>query len=158
MHHLWIVLHHHQRIARIAQSVHHADDTAHIARMQADRRLIQHEQGVGERSAQRRGEIDTLHLTAGQRARLPVQRQITQTDIRQILEPRADLGQQHGGGFVGHLRQTQRTQALAHGGERQQHQIVHGEARQMCEFFGIKPHAAWQEPLCIWGVGTEPPG
>ena len=81
-HDLRIVLDHHQRVAGVAQPLHHADDALHVARMQADGGLIEHEQRVDERRAERRGEIDPLHLAARERARLPIERQITQTDIR----------------------------------------------------------------------------
>ena len=43
LHHLRVVLDHHQGIAGVAQAVHHADDAIDIARVQADRRLVQHE-------------------------------------------------------------------------------------------------------------------
>ena len=68
LHDLRIVLHHEQRVAGVAQPVHDADDALHIAGMQSDRGFIQHEQGVHQRSAERGGEVDALHLTARQRA------------------------------------------------------------------------------------------
>ena len=67
-HDLRIVFHHQQRIAGIAQTLHHADHPAHVARMQANRRFIQHEQGVDQRRPERGGEVDALHLAAGERA------------------------------------------------------------------------------------------
>ena len=82
LHHLRIVLDHDQRVAGVAQALHDADDAVDVARMQADRRLIEHEQGVDQRSAERRGEIDPLHLAAGQGARLAVEIQISQARRR----------------------------------------------------------------------------
>ena len=79
-HDLRIVLDDDQRVARIAQPLHHADDALHVARMQPDRRLIQHEQRVDQRRAERRRQIDPLHFAAGQRARLAVERQIAEAD------------------------------------------------------------------------------
>ena len=41
-----VVFHHHQRVARIAQALHGHDDAVHVARMQADAGLVQHEECV----------------------------------------------------------------------------------------------------------------
>ena len=104
-HDLRIVLDHDQRVAGVAQPLHHADHAAHVARMQADRRLVEHEQRVDQRGAERGGEIDALHFAAGQRARLAVEREIAEADIVQIVEARADLAEQQIGRFVERLRQ-----------------------------------------------------
>ncbi len=47
-HNLRIVLDDHQRIAGVAQPFHDADDSLHVARVQTDGWLIQHEQRVDE--------------------------------------------------------------------------------------------------------------
>ena len=47
-HHGRVVLHHHQRIARIAQAQHGLDDAVHVTRMQADAGLVQHKQRIDE--------------------------------------------------------------------------------------------------------------
>jgi hypothetical protein len=39
-----VVLDHHQRVARIAQALHGHDDAVHVARVQADAGLVEHEQ------------------------------------------------------------------------------------------------------------------
>jgi hypothetical protein len=39
-------------------------DAVHVARVQADAGLVQHEQGVDQRGAQRGGQVDALHLAA----------------------------------------------------------------------------------------------
>ena len=90
-HDLRIVLDHHQRIARVAQPMHHLRHALHVARMQADRRLIEHEQRVDQRRAERGGEVDALDLAARQRARLAVEREIPKAHFAQIGEPRAHL-------------------------------------------------------------------
>ena len=46
-----VVLHHHQRVARIAQALHGGDDALHIARVQANTGLIKHKQGIDQRCA-----------------------------------------------------------------------------------------------------------
>ena len=71
-HDLRVVLDHHQRVAGVAQPLHHADDAAHVARVQANGRLVQHEQRVDKGGAQRRGEVDALHLAAREGSRLAV--------------------------------------------------------------------------------------
>ena len=71
-HDLRIVLHHHECVAAVAQPLHDADHPLHVARVQADRGFVQHEQGVDERSAERRRQVDPLHLAARERAALAV--------------------------------------------------------------------------------------
>ena len=104
-HHLRIVLDDHQRIACRAQPMHHFDHPVHVARMQSDRRFIEHEQRVDQRRAERGRQIDPLHFTAGQRAALPVERQITDADIDQKLQPRAQLVEQHFARLIERRRQ-----------------------------------------------------
>ena len=90
-HHRRVVLHHHQRVAGIAQALHRHDDAVHVARVQANAGLIQHEQGVNQRGAERRRQVDALHLAARERAALPVQRQVADTDVAQVLQARGDF-------------------------------------------------------------------
>ena len=90
-HNGWVVFDHHQGIACIAQAKHGFDDAAHIARVQANAGLVQHEQGIDQRRAQRGGEVDPLNLAARQGAALTIQGQVANADVAQILEPGADL-------------------------------------------------------------------
>ncbi|MBV6474547.1 MAG: hypothetical protein MOGDAGHF_00007 [Rhodocyclaceae bacterium] len=127
-HDLRVVLDHHQRIAGVAQAAHDADDAAHVARVQADGRLVEHEQGVHQRSAERRGEVDALHLAAGEGARLAVERQVAEADLAEIIQARADLAEQQVGGLVQRGGQGERGEEVAATVDRQQHQVVKGEA------------------------------
>ena len=129
-HDLRIVLHHHQRVAAVAQSPHDLDDAPHVARVQADGRFVEHEQGVHQRRAEGRGEVDALHLAAGQGARLPVQGEIAEAHLAQVAEAGADLGQQKVGRLVQRRRQLQACEEVAAALDRQQHDVVHREARQ----------------------------
>ena len=129
-HDLRIMFDHQQRIAGIAQPLHDGDDTLHVARMQADRRLIQHEQGIHQRGAQRRGEIDALDFTARERARLPVQGQIGQPHVRQKTGAAAQFIEQQVRGLVQRRRQFQAPKERQHAFHRQQHQIVQAQSRQ----------------------------
>ena len=90
-----------ERVAGVAQALHHADDASHVARMQADRWLIEHEERVDQRGTERRGEVDALHLAARKRARLAIKRQVAEADAAQVTEPRANLAKQHHRRFVG---------------------------------------------------------
>ena len=128
-HDLRIVLDDDQRVARVAQPLHHADDPLHVARMQADGRLIQHEQGVDQRGSQRGGQVDPLHFAARQRARLAIERQITQADIDEIAEAAADFAEQQVGRFIQRLRQCQVVEELAGALHRQQHHVMDRQVR-----------------------------
>ncbi len=154
-HDLRVVFDHDQRVAGIAQLVHHADDAAHVARMQADRRFVEHEQRVHQGRAERGCEIDPLHFAAGQRARLPVQRQITQAHLVQVVEPRADLADQHVGGFIERPRQFQRIEQQFGAFQRQQHDVVQGQARQCGELRVTAGHTLGLEarPLAQRRIG-----
>ena len=99
-HDLRVVLDDDQAVPGVAQPLHHADDAAHVARVQADRGLVEHEQGIDERSTKGRGEVDALHFAARQRARLPVERQVAEADLAQVAEPRADLAQHEVGRLI----------------------------------------------------------
>ena len=115
-HHGLLVLDDEQRVALVAQALHHADEPSDVARMQADARFIEHEQRVHERCAEARGEIHALQLAAAERAGLPVEIQVAQAGALEIAEPRGDFGAQHLRGLVG-LADVQRAhegQQIAH--------------------------------------------
>jgi hypothetical protein len=90
-HDLRVVFHDHQRVSGVAQTMHDLRDALHVARMQADRGLIEHEQRIHQRGAERGGQIDALDLAAGQSARLTIEREVAEADLAQIGEPRAYL-------------------------------------------------------------------
>src|SRR5690606_23399190 len=96
--HLAVVLDDEQRVAGIAQLLEHADHAPHVAGVQTDARLVEHEQRVDERRAERGRQVDSLHLAAGQRARLPVQRQVAEADLVQVAEAGEDLVEDELGG------------------------------------------------------------
>ncbi|OIQ70807.1 hypothetical protein GALL_475780 [mine drainage metagenome] len=104
-HELRIVLDHQQRIARILQPRQHAAQAVEVARVQPDRRFVEHEQRLRQRRAQRRRQVDALHFPPGQGARLPVEGQIAQPDVAQIAQPGAEIVEQHGAGGPADLAQ-----------------------------------------------------
>ncbi len=93
-HHLWIMLDDQQRVAGIAQALEDAHHPIHIARMQANAGLIEHEERVDQGRAERGGEIDALYLATREGPRLALQGQIAEPDLGQILQPGADVQQQ----------------------------------------------------------------
>ncbi|WDT79288.1 MAG: hypothetical protein MPW14_19380 [Candidatus Manganitrophus sp.] len=114
------------------------DDAVHVARVQADARLVEHEQRVDQRGAQRGGQVDALHLAAGERAGLAVQREVAEADVAQVPQARADLVEQQ-------LRSPRRAAAPAAEArrrsgaalDREQHQVVHRQARQRLELLAV---------------------
>ncbi len=133
-HHSRVVLHHHQRVAGVAQALHGLDDAVHVARMQADRRLVQHEQRVDQRRAQRRGEVDALHLAARQRAALAIEREVADADVVEVFQPRADLVEQQLQRVVGQVvRRVLHVEEASKTIDRQQHHVVQAQARQRLE-------------------------
>ena len=131
-HDLRVVLDDEQRVAVVAQAVHHFDHAAHVARMQADRRLVEHEQRVDQRRAERRRQVDALDFATRQRARLTVERQVPEAHADQEAEPRANLAEQLVRGFVERCGQCDALEERQACVERQQHQLVDVEAGAGC--------------------------
>ena len=133
-HDLRVVLHHQQGVAGVAQARQYAVDALDVPGVQADARLVEHEQGVDQGGAEGGSEVDTLHLAAGEGAGLAVQGQIAQAHIEQIGDAGADLVEQQ----VELLRRLTSSpkqpakepmQLL----DRQLHQVVDVESRQLEE-------------------------
>ena len=95
-HHRRVMLDNDQGVAGVAQALHRNNDAAHVAGVQADAGLVQHEQGVDQRGAQRRGEVDALHFAAAERAALAVQRQVAYAHIGQVAQAGANFVEQQG--------------------------------------------------------------
>ena len=134
-HDLRIVFDDHQRVAGVAQPMHDLDHAQHVARMQADRGFVEHEQRVDQRSAQRRRQVDPLYFTARQTARLAVERQVADSDLAQVAQPIADLAEQQVGGIVEQTRKAQRIEEVTRTRQRQQHQVMDaqtGQGRLLC--------------------------
>ena len=91
----FLVLDDEQRVALVAQVVHHADEPADVARMQADARLVEDEERVHQRRAEAGREIHALHFAAAERARGAIEREIAEADFAEIAQPRDDLVAQH---------------------------------------------------------------
>ena len=152
-----VVLHHHQGVAGVAQPVHGLHDAVHVARVQADAGLVQHKHGVHQRGAQRRGQVDALHLAAGEGAALPVQRQVAETHVAQVLQPGADLVQQQLQRLVQHRRgQAHAIEEALQPLDGQLHQVVQGQTRQGVELRARPGHTHGQEAaVAVFGGGQH---
>src|ERR1019366_2977936 len=95
-----VVLDNEQRIASGTEPLQDANETVDIARMQADARFVEHVKCIDQRSAQRRGEIDTLDFAAAKRTRLAVKREVTKPNVHQVTKTRANFGEQKIRGLV----------------------------------------------------------
>ena len=63
----------------------------HVARVQADRRLVEHVERVDELRAERVRQSDALRLAAGQRSRRAMHRQVVEPDVAEELHAVARL-------------------------------------------------------------------
>src|SRR5580704_10872936 len=130
-HDLRIVLDHHEGVTGVAQAFHDPDDALHVARVQPDRGLIEHEQRVDQGGAERGGEVDALYFPAREGARLAVEREIPQAHVHEVAEAPADLPEQELGRLIEGGRELQVLEELRAALNRQQHQIVDGNTRQL---------------------------
>ncbi len=89
--HVRIMLHHKNRVAQIAQFFKDVNQPRGVARVQSDRRLIQHIQRAHQPRAERRRELNPLRLAARQRGSQPVERQVFQADRVKKTQPLAHL-------------------------------------------------------------------
>ncbi len=157
-HDLRVMFNHHQSIAGVAQAVKDADHACHVARMQPDTRFIQNKQRIDERGAQRRGEIDALHLATGKCARLAIEGQVSQAHIEEKSETRADLCQQQLGRFIqcrpglaGRVRQCrEKCRAVFQG---QSHHFVEGEP--FSQGVEMPPLTLWLQARAVAGMALR---
>ena len=91
--HVGVVLDDEHGVALVAQLPQDGDQPLVVARVQADRRLVEHVERVDERRAERRREIDALRLAARQRRGQPIERQVVEPDVAQESQPLPDLAQ-----------------------------------------------------------------
>ena len=63
--------------------------------MQTNTWFVHDEKRIDQRRPQARGQIHTLHFTAAQRARRTIERQISDSNVAEIVQSRANLVAQH---------------------------------------------------------------
>ena len=81
------------RVALIAQLPEDGDQPQVVARVQADRRLVEDVERADERRAERGRQADALRLAARQRRREPIERQVVETDVVEERQAALDLAQ-----------------------------------------------------------------
>ena len=158
-----VVFHHHQGVAGVAQALHGNDDALHVARVQADAGLVEHKERVHQRGAERRGQVDALHLAAAQGAALPVQGEVADADFAQVLQAGADFTQQQLQGLG--LGSMCRVQVVDLQGiekapqplQRQAHEVVQAQAGQCLQLRARPLHALGQKACagCQHGIGLR---
>ena len=90
---VFVVLHHDQGVAQIAQLDQRVEQAVVITLVQADARLIEHVEHAGETSADLGGQTDALGFTARECHRRAIKTEVVEPHIEQKLEPHADLAQ-----------------------------------------------------------------
>ncbi len=124
--HVGVVLDDEHGVALIAQLPQDGDQPQVVARVQADRRLVEHVQRADQRRAERGRQVDALRFAARQRRRQPIERQVVEADVAQERQPALDLLQHLLGDRLFLLAELQRAEEglrLAHR-ERRHRSIV----------------------------------
>jgi hypothetical protein len=89
--HVGIVFDHEERVSPRAETMENADQAVRVARMEPDRRLVEHVERVAQAPAERVGQLDPLRFTARERLRRPVERKVVEARLAEVLEPAAQL-------------------------------------------------------------------
>ena len=92
-----LVLHHDDGVAVPGQGGDRLAQPLDVARVQPDRRLVQHVEHARGAGPHRRGELDPLPLPGRQRGAGPVEGQVAEPDVEQRRERAVQLGEQAGG-------------------------------------------------------------
>ena len=87
LHHVGVVLDDDHGVALVAQLLEQLGEAMHVARVQADARLVEDVHHVDEAAAEVLDHLDALRLAAGQRVGLAVEAQVVEPDVDHGLEP-----------------------------------------------------------------------
>ena len=90
-HHRLIVLDHQHGVALRLQLTQGVDQPLVVARVQADRRLVEHVAHADQPGADRRGQADALQLAAAERVGRAIEREIIEADLAEEVQPVADF-------------------------------------------------------------------
>ena len=100
-HRLVIVLDNDERVSFLPQRSERVEQPKIIARMQPNRRLVQHIEHAAKIGAELRSQTNSLGFAAAQRFRGTAKRKITQTDVLHEMQPLLNFGKQlSGDGFL----------------------------------------------------------
>ena len=147
------MLHHHQRIALVAQTLQGTQQYLVVTRMQANGRLVQHVAHALQIAAQLRGQANALRLTTAECGCATVQRQVAQAHLLQEFQAALDLGDQIACDIVFALAQT------AHGlqGFNPLTNVCHAQTRQRCDGSPIHRSRGAYSPMRLSRkLGAEP--
>jgi hypothetical protein len=86
-----VVLDDDDRVPLVAQRLQDPDQPVRVARMEAYRRLVQHEERAHETGAERGGQRDALRLAARERRRGAVEPEVLESHVLEEAEPTIDL-------------------------------------------------------------------
>ena len=140
--HVGVVLDDDHGVALIAELPEDGDQPLVVARVQANRRLIEHVERADQRRAQRGGEVDALRFAARQRRRQPIERQVVEADVAQEAQAPLDLLQHLVGDrrfLLGELRVREELLRFANGARRR---LVDGHAADVhVPRFAAQPRA-----------------
>jgi hypothetical protein len=85
--HVAVVLHHDDRIAKVAQAFEALDEAVIVARVQADGRLVEDVEDAGQLRAHLRGEADPLALAPAEGTGRAVEREVAHAHPDEEVEP-----------------------------------------------------------------------
>ncbi len=133
---VFVVLHHHQGVALVAQLVQGVEQDLVVAWVQADGRLVEHVTYALQVGAKLRRQADALRLAPAEAGGTPVQRQVAQAHLLQKLQTAPDFRQQVAGDVgLAHAQAAGGSRCALH---RTQHRARH---RQRCLLQGLHPQA-----------------
>ena len=100
-----VVLHHQNGVAQVAQLFKNVDQPRRVARMQADRGLVEHVERADQPRTQRSRQLNPLRLAAAERRGQAVERQVFEPDGDQKAQPLPHFFQNRSGDLLLHRRQ-----------------------------------------------------
>ena len=98
--HFAIVLDDDERVAQVAKLFERGNEPGVVARVEADRRLVEHVQHAAQAAADLAGEADALGFAAGKRRGGAAECEIVESDVDQEREPVFDFANQLAGDFL----------------------------------------------------------
>ena len=91
--HVGVVFDDEHGVALVAELPKDVDQAEVVARVEADRRLVEDVERADQRGAERGGQTDALGLAAGERRRQAVERQVGEADVFEECQPPRDLAE-----------------------------------------------------------------
>ncbi len=98
--HFAVVLDDEKRVAEVAKFLQCDDEAGVVARVEADRRLVEHVQHAAQAAADLAGEANALGFAAGERWGGAAECEVVETDVDEEREPVLDFANQLAGDFL----------------------------------------------------------